>query len=276
MEIRCPNCDTRFRVVADQLNADGTRVRCSVCSYRFLAFPDGTVRSPEPEEAGTAGEGAEPAAPPPEAPGDGEREEPAEPDPAPAPDGGADRPATGRPAASGRGSSLLLKLLVVFLMLGLVAELGYAFRSYWLAWPWARSAARSALELTGMEMELPVALRHYRAEAINARLAPLRSGRNVTLVQGVLINDASFAQRPPKLEVRALGAEGAVRYRRVKLPGKRLDLDQPLDLESLRTKWGRARAEFPEILRPGQEVPFVVVLEDVPPGIRRFRVELVP
>ncbi|HKJ87737.1 MAG TPA: DUF3426 domain-containing protein [Gammaproteobacteria bacterium] len=266
MEIRCPNCDTRFRVDPEKLSAEGTRVRCSVCSYRFLAFPDGSGKAPPEDEEPRPAE-MEPAAPGPVTGG--------EPEAAPSrPRGKSAQP--GRRGRAAGGSSLLLKLLVLFLLLGLLAEVGYAFRSHWLAWPWARSAAQQALDVTGLDVRLPIALRYYRVEAVNAHLVTLESGRRVTLVEGVLINQAPFGQRPPKLEVRALGAKGEVRYRRIKRPGKRLDLNPPLDLDALRDRWRQSRDAFPGRLAGGQHAPFVIVLEDVPPGIRRFRVEMVP
>ncbi|MFP4560945.1 MAG: DUF3426 domain-containing protein [Thiohalorhabdus sp.] len=271
MEIRCPNCDTRFRVRSGQIREEGTKVRCSVCTFRFWAFPDGGVRSAM-EEGGLPGgvdEGGEGASTP---------------DPEPTEKDGRGRKGrrakTLRPPAPagavGRGASLLLKLLVFLLVLGLLVELGYAFRNHWLAWPWARTAAQTALEWSGLQVELPVSLRHYRAERVEARIEPLRSGRNVTLLRGVLTNEASFAQRPPRMEIRALGSDGEVRYRRTKRPGTRLDLEEPPDIRELGRRWEQARNDFPERLRPGQEVPFAVVLEDVPPGMQRYRIEMVP
>ncbi|KPV39740.1 hypothetical protein AN478_11630 [Thiohalorhabdus denitrificans] len=272
MEIRCPNCDTRFRVRSGQIREEGTKVRCSVCTFRFWAFPDGSVRSavedaaPPEGSAGGAEEGAAAPAPDRTEESSGRRK-----------GRGAKTLRPPAPAgAVGRGAGLLLKLLVFLLVLGLLVELGYAFRNHWLAWPWARSAAQTALEWSGLEVELPVALRHYRAERVEARREPLRSGRHVTLLQGVLVNDAPFAQRPPQLEIQALGSDGEVRYRRMKRPGARLALEEPPDMRELGRRWEQARRDFPERLRSGQEVPFAVVLEDVPPGMQRFRIEMVP
>ena len=159
-------------------------------------------------------------------------------------------------------------------MLGLILELGYAFRSQWLAWPWARSAVAGGLTLAGWDVELPIALSKYRVDAINARRVTLTSGRHVTLVQGLLTNGASFAQRPPRLELSALDPGQQVRFRRLAEPGRRMDLSPPVAREALAQQWQRARQAFPAEMTPGQEVPFVVVLEDVPPGIKRFRVQM--
>jgi hypothetical protein len=112
-------------------------------------------------------------------------------------------------------------------------------------------------------------------EAINARLITLSSGRRVTLLEGLLVNGAPFSQRPPRLELRAEGPGGRVRFRRVAAPGTRLDLSRGMDAAALRERWEAARADFPTTMTAGQEEPFLVVLTDVPPGVRRFQVEMV-
>jgi predicted Zn finger-like uncharacterized protein len=310
MQIECPSCGTRYRVDASRLKPEGTRVRCSTCGHRFLAFPewdsgesweldlgedfgDGSGEEAIPGESGPAD------ILPPEAGGLPVREavEPGEAEP-----GEAGPEATGAPAETGapqgrsraahrkgrkrqrptphsgsrrRASSLFLSLLVLLLLAGLVAELGYAFRGQLLAQPWVRSAVKGGLDLAGVGWELPIALRHYRAEAVNARLVTLASGRRVTLVEGLLVNDAPFDQRPPRLELRAKGPGGQVRYRKVRAPGTRFDLARAMDAEDLARTWRAARADFPETMQAGQEAPFVVVLSDVPPGVRRFQVAMV-
>jgi hypothetical protein len=236
------------------LRPGGTRVRCSVCDHRWTAFPE------------DPGEPTEPASAPeelrPEAPTD-----------APAPERGDGR--SRQPARKGgRAPAVLLKLLVLALVLGLLLELGYAFRSQWLAWPWARSAVAGGLTLAGWDVELPIALSKYRVDAVHARRLTLTSGRHVTLVQGLLTNGASFAQRPPRLELSALGPGQQVRFRRLARPGQRMDLSPPVTREALAGQWLSAQQGFPAEMDPGQEIPFVVVLEDVPPGIKRFRVQM--
>lgn|GEM_PF-5435492 len=300
MEIECPNCGTRYRVDANRLKPEGTRVRCSTCNHRFLAFPEwpsedgwdldlgldlgedepavergapdlGEALS-EREPTQPAGDGgaaetpvAEPAPEPAAAPGPSRRERKAR-----------KRARAVRQAdSSRRRSSWLLGLLVFLLVGGLVAELGYAFRAQLLGQPWVRSAVQGGLDLAGLEWELPIALRHYRVEAVNARLVTLASGRRVTLVEGLLINRAPFAQRPPRLELRASGPGGQVRFRRIKAPGTRIELSGGMDAADLRRQWEQARAAFPAAMAAGDEAPFVVVLTDVPAGIRRFQVEMV-
>jgi predicted Zn finger-like uncharacterized protein len=262
MELCCPECGTRFRVNPSLLQPEGTRVRCSVCGHRWIAFPEDR-REPE-EEPATAEVETAPVA-----------EEPApvaeEPEPPYRPSSSLPGRKSGRAV---RSSSLLLKMLVVLLVLGLALELGYAFRSQWLAWPWARSAVAGGLELLGWDVELPVALRHYRVEAVHARPLTLTSGRHVTLVQGRLVNDAPFAQRPPHLELSGGGNGNRVRFRRIRRPGERMDLTPPVDARTLAERWRQARAAFPERLRAGQGVPFAVVLDDVPAGIKRFQVKM--
>ena len=172
-------------------------------------------------------------------------------------------------------ASLLLGLLVLLLVAGLVVELGYAFRAQLLAHPWVRATVQQGLDIAEVDWELPVALSRYRAEDVEARLVTLSSGRRVTLMEGRLVNTAPFAQGPPKLELRADTPGSGVRYRRIKAPGEPFPVTEQMDAENLRQQWERARAAFPRGLGPGQRKPFVVVLADVPPGSRRFQVELV-
>jgi len=256
MELCCPECGTRFRVNPSLLQPEGTRVRCSVCGHRWTAFPED--RTEPLEEPATAEVEPAPIA---EEPGSPSRSAPS--------------PAGRQSGRAVRSSSLLLKMLVVLLVLGLILELGYAFRSHWLAWPWARSAVTGGLDLLGWEeVELPVALRHYRVEGVHARQLTLTSGRHVTLVQGRLVNEAPFAQRPPHLELSGSGNGERVRFRRIRRPGERMALTSPVDARTLAERWRQAREAFPERLRAGQGVPFVVVLDDVPAGIKRFRVQM--
>lgn len=296
MQIECPNCGTRYRVDADRLRPEGTRVRCSNCNYRFLAFPEWQSEDGWDLDLGLDfGAGADdsdesPAAGPAEAPLTADEEGTAGVAPsAPGGEAGGRRPADGRRRSRGkrrrgpprqadsgrRASSLMLGLLVLLLVGGLVAELGYAFRSQLLAQPWVRSAVKGGLGLAGLDWELPIALGHYRVDAINARLITLSSGRRVTLLEGLLVNGAPFSQGPPRLELRAEGPGGRVRFRKVVAPGSRLDLDRGMVAADLRQRWQQARADFPETMGPGQEEPFLVVLTDVPPGVRRFQVEMV-
>lgn len=267
MELSCPQCGTRFRVRAFRLGPEGTRVRCSVCGHRWTAFPEDSSEPPaepatvELETAPTQEEAVASVTEP-----SWSETEPESPPPSSLP---------GRRSGKAvRSSSRLLKLLVVFLVLGLVLELGYAFRNHWLAWPWARSVAASGLDFLGWEGELPVALRHYQVEGIHARQLTLTSGRHVTLVQGLLVNDAPFAQRPPHLELSGTGPGDQVRFRRLRRPGVRMDLSPPVEASTLTERWRRAREGFPGQLQAGQSEPFVVVLDDVPAGIRQFRVTM--
>ncbi|MEF8792339.1 DUF3426 domain-containing protein [Thiohalorhabdus sp.] len=162
----------------------------------------------------------------------------------------------------------------MLLVAGLALELGYAFRTQLLAQPWVRATTQKGLEVAGVDWKLPVALSRYRVEGVQARLVTLASGRRVTLMEGLLINSASFAQPSPRLELRADTPGSGVRYRRIKAPGEPFAVTGDMDAEQLRRRWEGARAAFPQRLGPGQSEPFVVVLADVPPGSRRFRVEL--
>ncbi|HKJ70197.1 MAG TPA: DUF3426 domain-containing protein [Gammaproteobacteria bacterium] len=272
MEIECPQCGTRYRVDDARLQPQGTRVRCSTCGHRFLAYP--RLR---PEEHGDLELGRD-LAPGPRSPA-------AE---APAPEAGG-KGRTGRESrkerrrqrpvrqagSSRRAGSWLMALLVLLLMAGLALEVGYAFRARLLAQPWVRTAVEEGLRLAGVSWQLPVALRHYRVRGVQVRRVTLASGRRVTLLEGRLINRASFAQRRPQLEVRARGPGDEIRFRQVADPGTRFPTADAMTLDELGRRWREARATFPETLRPGQAVPFLVVLADVPPGVRRFQVELV-
>ncbi len=269
MEIHCPNCGTRFRVDSSRLDPDGTRVRCSVCGNRFLAYPEAGSPVGKPEasllleelEPGPGGESGRGVSE--QAPGKGRK-------------GRKARGRTPRQAGSSRkGASWLLRFLVLLLFVGLVGELGYAFRSQWLGIPWARSIVERGLELARVDWELPLSLRHYRAKEVSAQLIPLASGRRITLLSGVLVNDAPFEQRAPNMELRAPGPGGKVRYRQVKEPGEPFDVTGPMKQDILLAHWEKARDGFPDRLGPGAEVPFVVLLEDVPAGVRRFQVEIV-
>jgi predicted Zn finger-like uncharacterized protein len=51
VELRCPNCGTRFRIDAELLRANGSVVRCSMCNTRFRAYPD-PAKPPELIERG--------------------------------------------------------------------------------------------------------------------------------------------------------------------------------------------------------------------------------
>ncbi|HKL77675.1 MAG TPA: DUF3426 domain-containing protein [Gammaproteobacteria bacterium] len=251
MDLRCPECGTRFHVDLDRLRPEGTRVRCSVCGHRWTAYPE----DPTPSAAAEAEVEAQPAT-----------TAAAEPPPPP-------ESAAGSRRRGGRSSSLLLRSLVVLLVAGLLLELAYAFRSQWLAWPWARTVVTNGLDFVGWEAELPIALNQHRVEAIHARRLTLASGRHVTFVEGLLVNGAPFAQRPPRLELSAMDPGGQVRFRRVREPGARMELSPDLNASELRRRWRQARQDFPHRLQPGQQVPFVVVLDDVPPGVQRFRVQ---
>lgn len=280
MEIECPNCGTWYRVDADQLNPAGARVRCSSCGHRFLAFPDGQAEAGPDLPPGTEpGEGGEPDQ-------GGRRQGSAKPRPPRQPGAAAGKPAgpkgrRDRPGAVGQAGgrrrlpSLFLGLLILLLVGGLVAELGYAFRAQLLGQPWLRSAVKGGLDLTGVDWELPIALDHFWARDVQARLVTLASGRRVTLVEGYLVNRAPFAQRPPRLELRAASPGSQVRYRKIHVPGRRFQLGDTPEADELRRRWQSAQESFPAEMRPGQEEAFVVVLADVPPGVRRFRVEMV-
>lgn len=273
MQIECPECGTRYRVDAERLRPEGTRVRCSTCNHRFLAFPEGQPEGRAGQGLGLDGDGG---------PQRDLQEAPVEATEARLSrrqrrrDRRKRRTRPVRQADSGRRtSSLLLGLLVLLLLAGLLLELGYAFRSQLLAKPWVRSTVEAGLELAEVDWELPIALRHYRVEGIDARLVTLASGRRVTLLEGRLVNRAPFAQRPPRLELRATGPEGEVRFRRVAVPGRGLELEPGMDAQELGRRWQQARAAVPASLAAAQEMPFEVVLTDVPPGVRRFQVEVV-
>lgn len=184
-------------------------------------------------------------------------------------------PPKARASKRGRGLSLLVGMLVLLLVVGLVVELGYAFRNQILAYPGPRAAARAGLEVAGLDWSLPLALRHYRAEEVAAHRVQLASGRRLTLVEGVLQNGAPFAQPLPRLELRAVDSTGGVRYRRVHTPGARMELDGQVPMAEMRRRWREALRDLPEELGPGRRLPFTVLVEDAPPGIERFRVEIV-
>lgn len=283
MEVQCPNCLTRFRVDSGQLRPEGTRARCSHCGHRFLVFPEGAPESIAPE-AQEGPDGAEqPSAQPDQlAPADNHAAATDESSPSgPSAAKGRIPSGSGRSSdrqKSGRGrraTSFLLGLLVLLLVAGLLLELGYAFRNQLFAQPWVRATVQKGLDAAGMEWQLPVALSRYRVEGVAARMVTLSSGRRVTLMEGRLVNSAPFAQPSPRLELRADTPGSGVRYRRVKGPGEPFPITGELGAEQLRRRWERSRAAFPRSLDPGQSKPFVVVLADVPPGSRRFQVELV-
>jgi len=218
------------------------------------------ITEPAPKEEGGAAakalsEGAEGATPP------------GGPATGPSPKGG--------PSKRGRGLSLLVGVLVLLLVAGLLVELGYAFRHQILAYPGPRAAARTGLEVAGLDWSLPLALRHYRAEEVAAHRVQLASGRQLTLVEGVLQNSAPFAQPLPRLELRAEDSAGGVRYRQVHTPGIRMELDGKVPMAEMRRRWRGALRDLPEELGPGRRLPFTVLVEDAPPGIERFRVEIV-
>ncbi len=257
---------------------------------------------PDPDEVGSGwqmeGDRAEPHTTGPPTPGLGASSEPPLPEiseTAPREEGGAAAkalsegaegaappggPATGpTPQAGspkrGRGLSLLVGLLVLLLVVGLLVELGYAFRHQILAYPGPRAAVQSGLEVAGLDWSLPLAFRHYRAEEVAAHRVRLASGRQLTLVEGVLQNSAPFAQPLPRLELRAEDSAGGIRYRRVHTPGVRMELDGKMAMAEMRRRWRGALRDLPEELAPGQRLPFTVLVEDAPPGIERFRVEIV-
>ena len=268
MEIQCPSCGTRFRVDPSRLEPDGTQVRCSVCDYRFLAYPG---------EAGTEAEVPTPAFPGegPGMEGTGGARPGKEDEPRKSRKTREAQVASPRQGRFRRAGAWVLRMLLLLLLLGLLAELAFAFRSQWLAVPWVRAVVERGLELADVDWRLPVSLRHYRVEAVNAQLLTLSSGRRITLVQGVLVNDASFGQQAPDMELRATGPGGEIRYREVMSPGRRFSVNGEMELGDLRGRWEKARAGFPDRLNPGEEVPFTIVLDDVPPGVRRFQVEIV-
>lgn len=181
----------------------------------------------------------------------------------------------GRSPKRGRGLSWLVGLLVLLLVVGLLVELGYAFRNQILAYPGPRAAARVGLEVAGLDWSLPLALRHYRAEEVTAHRVQLASGRQVTLVEGVLHNSAPFVQPLPRLELRVEDSAGGILYREVHLPGSRMELDGKVPMAEMRRRWRRALRDLPEELGPGRRLPFSVLVEDAPPGVERFRVEIV-
>ena len=57
MLLTCPNCETIFRVDSQNLNADGQKVRCSVCSHVWFALPPkaGGSRPKKPKRATSGG-----------------------------------------------------------------------------------------------------------------------------------------------------------------------------------------------------------------------------
>lgn len=295
MEVQCPGCLTRFRVDDSLLGPNGRRVRCSRCGERFrvgagsgeegpndanpgLALPPEAEDAPEPgTRRGPGHIGPDEPLPGPAGGPDVPLREPEE---APEEWGGAasgEGPGTSGPPARkrGRGLSWLVGLLVFLLVTGLLVELGYAFRSQLLGHPGFRWAVRNGLDLAGLDWPLPLSLRHYRAENVEARRVSLASGRWITLVNGVLVNGARFAQPPPRLELRVESSGGAVRYRQVHRPGARLDLDQPLPMAEIQRRWRSALREFPDRLQPGERIPFSVLAQDAPPGIERFHIEMV-
>lgn len=280
--VQCPNCGTRFRVDAELIRPEGSRARCSSCGYRFLVYPEPSgaeglngselAVTEEVAEAGPQrqGRGGSPAA---EA---GEEEAPVfglEPG-AGGRDQGARSLARRRKSRGRRLASFLLGSLLLLLVVGLVVELGYAFRSQLLAQPWVRSVVQKGLDTAGVDWELPLALSRYRVAGMEARFVTLSSGRRVTLMEGTLVNTAPFAQDSPKLEIRADPPGGGVAYRRTKRPGERFPVSSDMNAEDLRRQWERARAAFPASLGPGERKSFVVVLAAVPPGSQRFQVEL--
>lgn len=280
MEIQCPECQTRFRVNPGRLRPTGTPVRCSVCGHRFYAYP------PANEDEGAEGLDDEPEGPegPPAA---------ASPE-----EDGWDQGETGtgelfsgsgaaeweptvaevEPAAAeqpGRPGRALFMGLVVVLSLALVAELAYAFRAPLLATGWVRGGVSIVLEGMGMDRQLPVAVRHYRVKSVSVRDLRLQSGRTVTVIRGTLTNGAGFDQLAPRAEVRGLDGEQRLRFRKVKELGRRMDLEDGAPAPALADSWQRARTAFPERFRAGQSVDFALLLEQVPAGVSRFRLELI-
>ena len=351
MELRCPNCGTRFRVDAELLREQGSVVRCSMCNTRFRAYPDpdqppelierGDSQAepspaPEPlteerfeaeeEEEGDAlpedepehspSQEIDPDSPPADAgeeaegdagedagPDDAEseaddeadaEEEPAETARQRKQREKAERKAqkaqekeqkqaakaeakAAKRAAKGGWGRFFVKLLVGMLVLALVAELAYVFRVRLLGYAWPRSVTQQALQRLDLDWQLPVAVTRYRVDGLSAQRVELPSGKQVTVLRGELVNGAEFDQRPPRMAVRALGAGDRVLYRRTLIPGRPFQAEAAgkQGETALDRAWRHAREEFPARFEAGHVQPFQLVLDGVPPGVRRFRLEMV-
>lgn len=348
MELRCPNCGTRFRVDAELLREQGSVVRCSMCNTRFRAFPDPDrppeliergEPQPQPEPAEEAPEEAEPSATDTEET-DGfadelaaaesddsvpaEEEEPqagSEETGAPEPEAGeeaveedegdeaeeaeetprerkrrekaeakaqkaqekeqkrqakAERKAA-KKAAKGGWGRFFLRLLLVVLILALLAELAYVFRVRILGYAMPRQLTEQALERLELDWQLPVAVTRYHVEGLAAQRMELPSGKQVTVLRGELVNSAAFAQRPPRMAVRALGAGERVLYRQTLTPGRpfRAEAAGEQGETTLDRASRHAREQFPRRFEPQGSQAFQLVLDGVPPGVRRFRLEMV-
>jgi predicted Zn finger-like uncharacterized protein len=94
MNIRCPQCQTVFRVNPERIPASGVRARCARCGGTFTVHPP-SVRPPEPQATTPAPASAAPAAPPPRAPEPVPVPETPRPEPAAAHTATADRPVFG-------------------------------------------------------------------------------------------------------------------------------------------------------------------------------------
>jgi predicted Zn finger-like uncharacterized protein len=351
VELRCPNCGTRFRVDSELLRAKGSVVRCSLCNTRFRAFPDpskppeiierGEPQSepspvPEPltEEKFEADDDEEAAEGPgePEPPVEtfaheeeeeaGDWDEPAGSDQEGETEAEAGAEAKESPrqrkkrekaerkaqkaqekeqkkqakaeakaekkqakaakrAAKGGWGRFFVKLLVGVLVLALLGELAYVFRVRLLSYAQPRALAERALDELQrrypIDWQLPVAVTHYQVKGLSAQRVELPSGKQVTVLQGSLRNNATFDQRPPRIAVRALGAGDRVLYRRTLKPGRPFQAQAAGEQgeTALDRAWRHAREEFPARFDPGRAQPFQLVLDGVPPGVRSFRLKMV-
>lgn len=174
-----------------------------------------------------------------------------------------------------------LKLLALLLVLALLAELAYVFRVRLLGYAqpraWAEYVRDELQERYGVDWQLPVAVTRYRVDGLAARRVELPSGKQVTVLQGSLVNTADFGQRPPRMAVEALGGGDRVLHRRTLSPGRPFEVEAAGDQGEavLGRAWRHARQEFPGRFAAGDSQDFQLVLDGVPPGVRRFRVEMV-
>ena len=122
MNIRCPQCQTVFRVNPERIPKQGVRARCARCGGTFTVFPPSALSGPEAASAPAAEVASAPPAPPPQAPPPAPPKPPAAaPEPArPAPaTATADRPS--RPAFGARDPKARAERLARALVSDIVA-----------------------------------------------------------------------------------------------------------------------------------------------------------
>lgn len=286
MKVECPNCQTKFNLPDDMVGPDGANVRCSLCKHVFH------VDAPTPEDfPGFGDSGATP-----DWPVEGEEEHPSRDDfgaqldaerkKDPFEDAGVSSSDFasidfGKAEKPSQGASKKTALLAVVLGLVVFAGIGATAAYFFEFWPFAKKPATSAME------NAPPTAHKEAAPDYSAQL-PFESYTNyfvdndkvgkLFVIEGKLVNRSPATLGQITIEATLLDSKEAPVLSKVITAGPKAS---NFELKTLSKEDLESRlASRQEILlnngqvKPGDEVPFMVVFTNIPDNVKNFSLKL--